>query len=773
MDTITEVQLSSAETSGGSSVAASNHGWQKVTYAKRHRRQNQAPAVAVGDQRSNGFPSNEGPNIFASVEQKAQERRRAIESAAAAAIAVSGSRPEVDSADSDDEDDDSLAEGAARTEKGNEAEEAKKIKVKKPKKHKVTVQETASKIEAADVEVFLAEVSVSYESQQDIQLMRFADYFGRAFSAVGPSQFPWNKMLRESHIAKITEVPICHIPKPVYRASVNWIAQKSPDALGDFVLWCLDGILADLASQQAAAKGTKKATQHSPSKSQVAIFVVAAMSLRQKPESLICVLQKIKDNPKYEGQEKVPVIVWLVSQASQGDLVVGMHAWSHYLFPLINGEVGNPLTRSMALDLVESILSSPKARAMLLNGAVRKGERLVPPPVFDLLMRSTFPSARVKATDRFEAIYTTLKEVALAGSPGSKATKQASQHIITYAIKAMLENNPALTLEATSVFIWCLAQSPDNYKYWEKLHFDNVGASIFVLKRLTNEWKELSTTISLVDALREALKHLRTMNEKALAMSSDNSDIASIKEADKFCKILLGRVTPRSTCMKTSMLLILLAIALGLLVNITCNAKLYLTSVGRGNFSTIAWPPIVAFRSMNVEISGHWMAIKDNKVRFEWSFFVGLRFLQKRSLQRRISDPRGSSVSASLLKNPQIASSAFTWGTVAVLPFYTLMILAPKASLTRRVMENNVPHAALGLLYAYLLCLSWTPETLSVIFATKYFLPEQHLHHAWVSLKFSSYADGLAVTWHDKDVCKRDDHGICMDPLDGCGSVCS
>jgi hypothetical protein len=44
------------------------------------------------------------------------------------------------------------------------------------------------------------------------------------------------------------------------------------------------------------------------------------------------------------------------------------------------------------------ILSVPKARSILLNGAVRKGERLVPPVSFDLFMRATFPvsSARVK-----------------------------------------------------------------------------------------------------------------------------------------------------------------------------------------------------------------------------------------------------------------------------------------------------------------------------------------------------------------------------------------
>ncbi|KAG8053574.1 hypothetical protein GUJ93_ZPchr0001g30424 [Zizania palustris] len=72
----------------------------------------------------------------------------------------------------------------------------------------------------------------------------------------------------------------------------------------------------------------------------------------------------------------------------------------------------------------------------------------------------------------------------------------------------------------------------------------------------------------------------------------------------------------------------------------------------------------------------------------------------------------------------QIASSAFTWGTIAVLPFYTLMIVAPNADVTKRAVDSTIPYVALGVLYAYLLYLSWTPDTLRAMFASKYWLPE-------------------------------------------------
>ncbi|WVZ72092.1 hypothetical protein U9M48_020605 [Paspalum notatum var. saurae] len=77
-----------------------------------------------------------------------------------------------------------------------------------------------------------------------------------------------------------------------------------------------------------------------------------------------------------------------------------------------------------------------------------------------------------------------------------------------------------------------------------------------------------------------------------------------------------------------------------------------------------------------------------------------------------------------MMTTSQIASCAFTLGTVAVLPFYTLMVVAPNANITKRTVESSAPYVALGLLYAYLLYLSWTPETLRAMFASKYWLPE-------------------------------------------------
>ncbi|CAN6451616.1 unnamed protein product [Victoria cruziana] len=93
-------------------------------------------------------------------------------------------------------------------------------------------------------------------------------------------------------------------------------------------------------------------------------------------------------------------------------------------------------------------------------------------------------------------------------------------------------------------------------------------------------------------------------------------------------------------------------------------------------------------------------------------------------VERFSSRKKDLCVSASWLANPQIASGVFTVGTAAVLPFYALMVLAPKADLTKRSMESNIPYILLGALYGFLLYLSWSPDTIRLMFASKYWLPE-------------------------------------------------
>ncbi|PPD89371.1 hypothetical protein GOBAR_DD13688 [Gossypium barbadense] len=452
-----------------------DHGWQKVSYPKRQRKTK--PNADPNLPRPNGTLTNGSASVFHSLEQQSDDRRRRIVEAqrAYAAAAI----------DAD---------------------------AKHKPKRSVTVVEAAAKIDPTDLSAYFAEWN---GEQQEIQMQKFADYYGKAFQLVVAGQFPWLKLFRENII------------------------------------------LEDLAAQQAGAKGSKKGAQQTSLKSkkhamQVGIFVALGMVLQRKPDALISVLPKLRENSKYQGQDKLPIFAWTIVQASKGDLAVGLYSWAHLLLPVLSSKNCNPQSRDLILQLVEWILSVSKARSILVNNAVRKGERLVPPSSFEILMRATFPasSSRVKATERFEAIYPTVKEVALAGAHGSKAMRQVALQMFAFAIKAAGESSPELSKEAAGIVIWCLNQNAECYKQWDKVYLDNLEASVSVLRRLSDEWKEHSTKLTTLDPLRETIKNFRNKNEKEMGNESDAATQALFQDADKYCKLIAGRLSRGPGCLK-------------------------------------------------------------------------------------------------------------------------------------------------------------------------------------------------------------------------------
>lgn len=152
--------------SNGSS-GGGDHGWQKVTYAKRQRKIK--PSATSSDSVSNrnklvGNGAVDGAdNVFRSLEQQSEDRRRRILEAqrtAAANDVASAVSAAVRSKHRSDYDDDEDSETEAVVENGK-VEEEKKVKQKKPKKPKVTVAEAAAKIDANDLSAFLVDISVS------------------------------------------------------------------------------------------------------------------------------------------------------------------------------------------------------------------------------------------------------------------------------------------------------------------------------------------------------------------------------------------------------------------------------------------------------------------------------------------------------------------------------------------------------------------------------------------------------------------------------------
>lgn len=143
-----EFNYTEESSTAAADTSTNNHGWQKVTYAKKHRK---VPAKH-SDSGENGSVIHSNDDVFTSLEKTSEERRRRIEAQRAAAM-LDEDRPVKSAKDRSDGDE----IGGGAVENGGVVEEKKE---KKEKKVKVTIAEAASRIDADDLAAFLADVSV-------------------------------------------------------------------------------------------------------------------------------------------------------------------------------------------------------------------------------------------------------------------------------------------------------------------------------------------------------------------------------------------------------------------------------------------------------------------------------------------------------------------------------------------------------------------------------------------------------------------------------------
>ncbi|KAF3526101.1 hypothetical protein F2Q69_00051452 [Brassica cretica] len=408
----------------------------------------------------------------------------------------------------------------------------------------VSVAEAAAKIDPCHLMDHLVKALREVWRPKE-RLSRYTDYFAEALSGVS---FPWVKMFKDAPLSTLIDsliicllqVPLSHIPQSVYRTALNWLALP-PVKLEDFsafVLRAFDQILVDLEAQQGGGDD---------SKSQVGMFVALAIVLRSKPQALTTVLPILRENPKYQGQDKLPVTVWMMAQASPGDLCLGLYSWAHNLLPLVSVSSKKrcciPQSMDLVLQFVEEILSRPRARTILVDGALRESDPLIPISSFEILVRLTFPapSARVKSTERVEAIYPLLKDVTLSPfMPGeSNALKQMFTFSLRSARRGIVTGNPVLAEEATSIAIWCVIETVDCFEHWDVLYRENLEASVALLKRLLGQRRvflRLSTSPSDSLTVNQTMESFRRKNKRAIAEGGANCSL--YREADKYCTLI-------------------------------------------------------------------------------------------------------------------------------------------------------------------------------------------------------------------------------------------
>ncbi|CDY08082.1 BnaA06g16440D [Brassica napus] len=109
----------------------------------------------------------------------------------------------------------------------------------------------------------------------------------------------------------------------------------------------------------------------------------------------------------------------------------------------------------------------------------------------------------------------------------------------------LFTGNPALANEATAIAISVLTQNVDCFKQWDVLYKENLEASVALLNKLVDEWKDhslkLSSSSSDTLTVKHAMNSFRMKNEKAITEGVANPSL--YKEADQSCKLISRRLS--------------------------------------------------------------------------------------------------------------------------------------------------------------------------------------------------------------------------------------
>uniref|UniRef100_A0A1J3EWJ6 Uncharacterized protein n=1 Tax=Noccaea caerulescens TaxID=107243 RepID=A0A1J3EWJ6_NOCCA len=355
-------------------------------------------------------------------------------------------------------------------------------------KEKVTLPKAFAKIDPSDLSRSLDDLIPS--SVEEV-ISKLVVYFGRALSGVTVEyKYPWSEM---RSLIQLIDFPFRHIPEPIYEIAADWIDKVEDKTLYNFVIrsfkWTRDRLA-----------GISKPTEPN---SELGVFAALSMILRTRPLVLCPILPVLRQ--RYYHLERSPEMlqftVWMMAQVAQVDYCSGLQSWASNLLPLVRDKLkDNPHSMDLILQLIENVLSHPRAVDIILEDAEEdeEDERLFPIPSFEILLPLTFPASfeSVNVTERFVAVYPLLKEVALADEPDIEKMKEFTQCVFDLSLKFAEQGNPVLANEATSIAIWCLTKNVNCCNHWVTVYMDTPKASVALLKRLVEEWKDHSRTLS-------------------------------------------------------------------------------------------------------------------------------------------------------------------------------------------------------------------------------------------------------------------------------------
>ncbi|CAA7013403.1 unnamed protein product [Microthlaspi erraticum] len=464
---------------------------------------------------------------------------------------------------------------------------------------KVSLAEALARIDPSHLAAFLADAP---EYPPGFVVFDLVDYFSSAISGVSSVeyQYPWPNM---NNLRRVIDLPFRHVPEPVFTVAEDWIEKVELKEVSNFVLWSFGWIrdrVAGIPTEPYSELGVFVALsivlrgrsfvlspilpllrqryyclERAQKMIPFTVWMMAQVAqvdlwagLQSWASNLLPLVRvNLKDNPR-----SINFILQLIenvcSEPGARESILEDVDEDWRLFPILSFKMLLPLTFPAPFERVnvtkrfEAVYPLLKEVALAdADAAGIEGLKRVT-QIFDFCLKFAREGNAVLAkeaasianwcvtkntqdTERFDAFYPLLKEVALYHAPGVEEMIQITPHIFASSFKFAAEGNAELAKEATEIAVWCLTKNVDCCKHWDEVYMENPKASVALLKHLVDEWDEdhslkLSSSPRDTRILNLTMKSFLVKNKRGITEGGVSGFL--YKEANKYCKEISRRL---------------------------------------------------------------------------------------------------------------------------------------------------------------------------------------------------------------------------------------
>ncbi|KAL3154375.1 hypothetical protein ABBQ32_013852 [Trebouxia sp. C0010 RCD-2024] len=441
----------------------------------------------------------------------------------------------------------------------------RRIKKPKAKLAKITPSQAASGLDSNKISHVLLSVQQTYPHNQLSQLQTLGDHLLTTFQA---SELPFNKLLNEQYLEKVTDIPLQDLPLEVKHVLENFAAHLDVPVVSQFIMNILAAILETVPEANS---------KQSVPKAKVGLLIMLSLLLRTTPAAL---LLRSKDlllgGKKYSGPNRLPLLLWLINQTARSNPAMGIAVWLRVLLPQIIGTqlptvlqktaplsesavlVMTPIGINVSLDYIQGLLNIAQeaplqqqtndhgfpewhggsanlcASNSLLHrlaciglrysgeGGTSIVEPVVPPAALDAIVRSQFTdSSHLQIAQRIKLLkqYEVLRELAFAGSQaGGFDCKESLRLALDTAV---LSDGPyegpgdETVDQAARNILACIAEDSQAAQVWETRHKQQLRGSTRVLQHLLHVYpKHFQPLLATAKGKAGLLKLLQSLRQR-------------------------------------------------------------------------------------------------------------------------------------------------------------------------------------------------------------------------------------------------------------------